>query len=107
MKSIPSSTAKSYQSSMKSYEKGMKSIPGAPEPYPLDETKVRGFLIWYKTTHPNTTIGYLKQFVVAFAHYLRSENIPDFTKNAQITSFRINFFFIKSLLEIYKMRIIF
>ena len=43
---IAPSTAKSYQNLMKSYEKGLASITGVPDPYPLTEEKVRGFLIW-------------------------------------------------------------
>lgn len=85
--SIAPSTARTYKSLMNSYELGIKTIPGAPEPYPLNEEKVRGFLIWYKTSHPTTTHGYLKQFVVAFAHHLHQQNESDFTKNDSFQQF--------------------
>lgn len=84
---IAKSTQKSYDSLIKSYTDSMMRIPEAPEPFPLTEEKVKGFIIWYKSTHQNTTFGYLKQFTVSFSHYLHVKNLPDFLKNESFQDF--------------------
>ena len=56
-------------------------IPNFPAPFPLTEGKMRAFIEYYRITHPNTTYGYLRQFIAGFSYHLRSNNLPLLTQN--------------------------
>ena len=74
---------------LRSYENVMKKIPNAPEPYPINETKLRAFLEFYRSQHPQTTYSYLKSFVTAIVFYLRNNNLDDFTKTNNFKSYML------------------
>ena len=72
--SVAPNTKKTYQSQLNSYVHFMQTIPDAPEPLPLTDENVRGFLEWYRSQHPTTTYGYLKLYVASFRAHLRASS---------------------------------
>ena len=85
--SVAPNTKKTYQSQLNSYVHFMQTIPDAPEPLPLTDEKVRGFLEWYRSQHPTTTYGYLKLYVASFRAHLRESKQTDFTRTDEFASF--------------------
>lgn len=79
---IAPNTKRTYDSLLKVYEEIM--IKFDVEPFPCTPDKARGFLMYYKESHPKTTFGYLRQFVSAFSYRCRViDNIDNFTVNNQ------------------------
>ena len=83
---ISSNTQKTYQSLLHVYETTLLEI-GGPNPYPCTAEKARGFIVYYRSQHPTTTYGYIRQFVSAFSYRCRIiDKCDNFTVNDQ--SFR-------------------
>ena len=85
--SLCHSTMRNYQKLISNYQRLSFQIPGFPQPYPLTQNKMRAFLEYYRTTHPTTTFGYLKQFVAGFSYYLRNNKLPLITQTPDFLNY--------------------
>lgn len=73
-------TEKNYIYLLRRYEKLSKSINGFPRPFPITEEKMRVFIEYYRSTHPSTSYGCIKQFVSAFSYHFRINNLRNLTR---------------------------
>lgn len=84
---IAENTRRNYLKLTNRYIVLAAEIRGFPDPFPLNEGKMRGFLEYYRLTHPSTTYGYLRQFVSAFSHHFREESLPNLTLSPDFSNY--------------------
>ena len=86
--SIRPNSLNTYKSYLESYAKKMKTIDGAPEPFPLNEEKIRGFIVYIKDNmQPSATLNTIKLYVAAFSYHFNENGFNDETKNTNFKKF--------------------
>jgi hypothetical protein len=84
---IAANSRKVYDSYLKKYEIIMSSMEGAPEPYPMTTDSIRGCIMYMKE-ELNYTYSTLRNCIAAFSFHLKSNDLPDVTKEVSFKLFK-------------------
>ena len=80
--SIRPQSLSTYNSYLHSYEELLKKIKCSPEPFPLNEKKMRGFIYYITNVKLKpASLNTVQLYIASFAHWFRSQGLPDETKN--------------------------